>query len=138
MVNYKMSPNFLLVRSSLPDVRDIDAYIFWSLSFSPFLHARLPFLLKLTWFFRLSLSFGGFRHFEISWSSYPHPKHLRGVRSVCLSSEASIARDFFVFLSHPFETFFCRVICTSTKCALCLNIMCSITSSTKNWAAIKI
>ena len=30
--------------------------------------------------------------------------------------------SFFLFLSYPFDFFFCRVIITSTKCALCLNI----------------
>ena len=34
---------------------------------------------------------------------------------------------FLLFLSYPFETLFCRVIYTFTKCALCLNIMCPFT-----------
>ena len=38
---------------------------------------------------------------------------------------------FLRFLSNPFETFFCRVISTSTKSALFLNIICSLTISPK-------
>ena len=33
---------------------------------------------------------------------------------------------FFLFLSNPFEAFFCRMIITSTKCALFLDIVCSL------------
>ena len=40
--------------------------------------------------------------------------------------------SFILLLSYPFETLFCRVINTSTKCALCLKIMCPFTIPT-NW-----
>ena len=46
---------------------------------------------------------------------------------------------FILFLSNPFETCFCRIIITSTKCELCLNIVCSLIMSTRPWAtAVKI
>ena len=47
-------------------------------------------------------------------------------------------KSFFVFLSDPFETFFWKVICTSTKCALFLNSICSLNIPTKTWSAAKI
>ena len=47
--------------------------------------------------------------------------------------------SFLLFLSNPFEAFFCRMIITSTKCALLLNIVCSLIVSTRPWAtAVKI
>ena len=39
--------------------------------------------------------------------------------------------SFLLFLSNPFETFFCRMIITSTKCALFLNRVCSLIISTR-------
>ena len=75
-------------------MRAIYSYIFWSLLFLLLSHARLPFSLKSTYFHRFSFSFGGFRNFAIRWSSYPHLKHYRGVRSVCLLSESPAARAF--------------------------------------------
>ena len=42
--------------------------------------------------------------------------------------------SFPLFLSNPFETFFRRMIITSTKCALCLNSMCSFNISNRPWA----
>ena len=60
-------------------------------------------------------------------------------RTFCLSIVQNInCASSFLFLSYPFEAVFCRVICTSKQCALCLKIMCSFTISTKTWAAIKI
>ena len=60
LVNWKLSPEYLLENSSLPDIRAIDAYMFLLLSSSPFsdyfCDARLPLSLKRTCFFRLSLS----------------------------------------------------------------------------------
>ena len=39
--------------------------------------------------------------------------------------------SFFLFLSYSFETLFCKVINTSTECALCLNSVCPLTVPTK-------
>ena len=94
LVNYELSPKFPLGNLSLPDIHAIDAYIFWSLLFLPFLYAWLPFSSKLTCFCRFSFSFGGFGHFEIRWSFDPHIKHFRGVRFVRLLSESPAARSF--------------------------------------------
>ena len=65
LVNCKLSPYFSLERSSLLDIRAIDAYILWSSLFLPLLHARLPFSLKRTCFLRFSLYFGGLGYFAI-------------------------------------------------------------------------
>ena len=46
--------------------------------------------------------------------------------------------SFLLFLSYPFESFFCRMIVTSTKCELCLNRVCSFAISTRTWATVKI
>ena len=47
--------------------------------------------------------------------------------------------SFLLFLSNPFETFLRRMVIKSTKCALCLNIVCSLIMSTIPWdAAVKI
>ena len=86
LVNCELSPKFSLGNSSLPNNCAIDAYIFWSLLFSPLEHARLPFLFKRTYFWRFSIYFGGFGHFAIMWYSDTHLKHFRGVRYVCLLS----------------------------------------------------
>ena len=43
--------------------------------------------------------------------------------------------SFSLFLYLTFETLFCRVINTSTICALCLNSMCPFTIPIKTWAA---
>ena len=94
LVNYELSLNFLIGNWSLPDMCAIHKYIFWSLLFLPLSHARLPFSLKRTWFFRFTFSYGGFRHFAIRWSSYPHLKHFRGVHSVCMLFEWPAARAF--------------------------------------------
>ena len=94
LVNCGMLPKFPLGNLLLLDKRAIDAYIFWSLLFSPFLHAWLPFSFKCTWFCRLSFSFGGFGHFSIRWYWDRHIKHFRGVRSVHLLSESPAARTF--------------------------------------------
>ena len=85
---------FPLGHSSLPDIRAIYAYIFWSLLFSPLSHAQLPFSLKRTSFRRFSFYFGGFRNFAIMWSSDPYLKYFQGVHSVCLLSESPAARAF--------------------------------------------
>ena len=60
-----MTPKVSLGHSLLPDICAIDAYIFWSLLFSPLSHARLTFSLKRTCFRRFSLYFGGFGNFTI-------------------------------------------------------------------------
>ena len=65
LINCELSPKFLLGNSSLPDIRAIDAYIFWSSLFLLLSRAQLPFSLKRTCFRRFSLSFGGFGHFSI-------------------------------------------------------------------------
>ena len=106
--------------------------------FLPLSHAQLPFSLRHTCFRRFSLSFGGFGNFEIRWYWDPHLKHFRGIRSVCLLSEASTARVFSFYFIILLNFIFCRMICTSTKGALFLNSMCSLTISTKIWAAVKI
>ena len=77
-------------------MRAIDAYIFWSLLFLLLLRARLTFSLKRTCFCRLSLSFGGFGHFAIRWSSDQHLKYFQDARSIRLFSEAPAALDFYV------------------------------------------
>ena len=43
LVNYELSPKFPLGHLSLPDIRAIDAYIFWYMLFLPLSYARLPF-----------------------------------------------------------------------------------------------
>ena len=47
LVNCELSPKFPLGHSSLPDIRAIYAYIFWSLLFFLLLHAKLPFHLNV-------------------------------------------------------------------------------------------
>ena len=46
--------------------------------------------------------------------------------------------SFLLFLSYPFEECFGRIIVTSTKCALCLNMQCYFAISTRTWATVKI
>ena len=46
LVNCELSLYFSLERSSLLDIRAIDAYIFWSSLFFPLSHAKLPFSIK--------------------------------------------------------------------------------------------
>ena len=65
LVNCELSPYFTLLRSSFIDIRAIDAYILWSSLFLPLSHAQLTFSLKITFFCRFSLSFGGLGHFVI-------------------------------------------------------------------------
>ena len=65
LVNCELSPKFPQGHLSLPEMRAIDAYIFWSLLFSLLSHARLPFSLKCTCFRFFLLFFGGFVHFAI-------------------------------------------------------------------------
>ena len=104
LVNCELSPYFSLERLSLLDISAIYAYIFWSSLFLPLLHARLPFLLKLTCLRIFSLSFGGLGHFAIKWSSDPHLKHFWGGRSEFLLDETSTARafsfSFLILLKH--------------------------------------
>ena len=45
---------------------------------------------------------------------------------------------FLVFLSDYFETFFCRMVGTSKKCALCMDKIFSLTVFNKTWAAVNI
>ena len=53
-------------------------------------------------------------------------------RTLCLSVVQITSRTiFFLFLSDPFETFFCRVINILTKSALFLKSVCSFTISSK-------
>ena len=84
LVYWKISPNSLSERLSLTYIRAIDAYVFWSLSLSPFsdsfCNARLPRLSKQTCFFCFYISLGGFGSLSIRWCTYLHLKHLRGVR----------------------------------------------------------
>ena len=98
LFNCKLLPTFSLGHSSLPDIRAIDAYIFWSLLFLPLSHARFPFSIKSTFLHRFSISFGGFVHYKIMWYSDLHLKHFRGIRSIRLFSEASTARAFYIFV----------------------------------------
>ena len=65
LVNFELSPYFSLERSSLLDIRAIDAYILRSSLFFPLLHAQLTFSLKRACLCRFSLSFGGFGHSAI-------------------------------------------------------------------------
>ena len=65
LVNCELSLKFSPGNASLPDIRAIKTYIFWSLLLSPLSHARLPFSLKRTCFHHLFLSFGYFGHFAI-------------------------------------------------------------------------
>ena len=44
--------------------------------------------------------------------------------------------SFFLFLSDPFETFFRRMIIKSTKCALCLDIVCPLVVYTVPWDTV--
>ena len=46
--------------------------------------------------------------------------------------------SFLLLLSDPFEIFFCRVIRTSTKCALFVKSVCSFTIYIKTWSALQI
>ena len=104
LVNCELSPYFSLERSSLLDIRAIDAYILWSSLFLPLSYDQLPFSLKRTCLGLFSLSFGGLGHFVIMWYSDPHLKHFRGGRSVCLLDETSTARAFYfsflILLKH--------------------------------------
>ena len=54
----------------------------------------ITFLLKQTWFYRFTFSYGGSGHILIRWSSYQHLKHFRGVHSVCMLFEWPAARVF--------------------------------------------
>ena len=69
-----------------------------------FLQFTMTPLLKHTWFRCLLLSFGSFGNFIIRWSSYPHMKHLRGVRSFCCLSDSPAAwafpLSFLILLKH--------------------------------------
>ena len=103
--NCKLSPKFPLGHSSLLDMRAIDAYIFCSLLFSVLLCARLTFSLKITCFRHVSLSFGGFGHFTMRWSSDPHLKHFWGVRYDRLLFEAPAVRAFSFSCLSYWKTF---------------------------------
>ena len=125
LVDCELSPNFSLGHLSLPDIRAIYPYIFWSLLFLLLSHARLPFSLKCTFFCCFTLSFGGFGHSAIRWSSDPHLKHFWGVRYVRLLSEASAVRDLSFFLNILLKHFSAEwlvlpqnVQCFWTACAL--------------------
>ena len=140
-VNCELSSEYLLGISSLPDICAIDAYIFWSLSLSPFPNsfwdARLPLSLKRTCFRCFLLSLGGFGHLAMMWSSDPHLKYLRGLRSVCCLSESPAARAFpYPLLSLNFSL--CKMVSTSTKSAFCLNNICSFAIFTRTWTVVKI
>ena len=104
LVNCKLSPKLPLGHSSLPNIRVIDAYIFWSMLFLSLSHARFLFSLKRNYLCRFSFSFGGFENFAIRWSSDPHLKHFRGVRPIPLLSEWPAARAFYfsclILLKH--------------------------------------
>ena len=86
--------------------------------FSPLLYAQLSFSLKRTCFRRFSLSFGGFRHFLISWSSDPHLKHFRGVRYVCLLSESPAVWAFSFSCMILFLNKLQSDYCPQKKCTL--------------------
>ena len=94
LVNFELSPKFPLGHSSLLDMRDIYAYIFWSPIFSLLSRARLKFPLKRTCFPRFSLSFGGCGYFSIRLSSDLHINYFPYVCSVRLLSKAPAARAF--------------------------------------------
>ena len=138
MVNCKISPKFSLVHLSLPDIHAIDAYIFWSLLFSPLSHARLPFLLQRTCLRRFFVIFWWLGTFcdnvIFRYTSKAFPRS-----TFHMSIGWNINRaSFLLFLSYPFEAFFHSMIVTSTKCALFLNSMSSFTITTWTWAAVKI
>ena len=138
LVNCELSPKFPLGHLSLLDMHVIYAYIFWSLLFMFLLSERLPCSLNCTCFHHFSLYFGVFGHFSIRWSSDQHLKHFRDVCSVLLFSEWLVTRDFYFSCLILLNFVFCRVISNSTKRALFLSIVCSLTISPKTWAAIKI
>ena len=130
LFNCELSPYFTLERSSLLDIRAIDAYILWSSLFSPFLHALSPFSLKCTCLRHFSLSYDGLGHFAIMWSSDSHLKHFWGGRSVCLLDETSTARafsfSFLIILKYfsaelllpPQNVHFARTWCALSLCLL--------------------
>ena len=136
LVHCKLSPKFPLGHLSLPYIYAVDAYIFWSLLFLLFLHARLPFSLKRTCFHCFSFSFGGFGNFEIRLSSDPHLKHFRGVRSVRLLSESPNARAFSFSCMILLNNFSAEWLAPTQKNALFLENICSLTISTTTWAAV--
>ena len=90
-VNYKLSPKYLLGIFSLPDIRAIYAYIFWSFLLSHlskyFWDAQLPLLLKRTYFCSFSFYLCDFWNFTIRWCSNPHLKYLQRMHSVRLWSK---------------------------------------------------
>ena len=138
-VNCELSPYFTLLLYSSLDIPAIDAYILWSSLSSPLSHARSPFSLKRTCFRRFRYLFfwlGAFCNHVIFRST--SKAFLR--RTFRISVRWNIHRaSFLLLLSYAFETFFRRMIVTSTKCALCLKIVCSLTMSTRTWAtAVKI
>ena len=73
-------------------------------------------------------------HVIFRYISKAFPRHTFSSSIVQNINRAS----FSLFLSLSFWSIFCRVICISTKCALCLNSMCSFTIPTKTWAAVNI
>ena len=104
LVNYKLSPWSLFLRLSSLDIRAIDAYTLRSLSPSLLSHARLHFSLDFSDLRLFSLSLSGLGHFAIRWSSDPHQKHFRAVRSEFLLEEVPAERAFYfsflIFLKH--------------------------------------
>ena len=140
LVNWKLSPKCLLGNLSLSDIHAIYAYIFWSLLFCQFSgyfsDAWSPLSLKCTCFRRFSFYLGGFIHFAIRWSSDPNLKHLGGVHSIRLFSESPASQDFSLsFLI--FWIFFCIMVGTSTKSALFLDKICSLTIFTATLDSVK-
>ena len=136
MVSCKLPPKSAQGYSSLPDIYAIDAYIFWSLLFSPLSHARLPFYLNILAFAISHSLLVASVIFQLC-DLHIHIQTIPRCR-FCSSVVWITSRTSSLSLSDPFETFFCRVTSTSTKSALCLNSICSLTISTSTWAPVNI
>ena len=108
-VNYKLSPKYLLGIFSLPDIRAIDAYIFWSLLFLPFSNyfcdARLPLSLKRTGFCHFSLYLGGFGHLTIRRYLDLHLKNFSRFTFSLLLVQITGRTSFLLLLYDLFERF---------------------------------
>ena len=137
LLNYKMSSKFPLEHFSLSDIHAIDAYIFWSLLFLPLFQEKLTFSLKRTWFRHFSLSFWWLWTF-CNNVIFRSASKTFARRMFHLSVVRITSRMRFYFSFWFFWIFLCRVISTSTKSALCLDKICSLTIYTTTWASIKI
>ena len=120
MVNCELSPKSLLRLLLLSYIRAIDAYIFWSLSLSPFSNSFcdtwLLLSLKRTCFRHLLLSVGGFGHSESRWYSYLHLIHSLGVRSVRRLFKSLAAQAFYLSFLILLKHFSIEWLAPTEKC----------------------